>query len=86
MQGPDGRRALARLEDHADHSGLHAHAWCDGKEIPFGGPSMDPPSRLPRTRTPHRRAGMLWTQETFWVMACRTFGLVGADVDQGALL
>lgn len=85
LQGSDGRRALARWEEHADHAGIHAHAWCDGRPVPSGALSLDAPVRLPATRRHHRRTGLLWTKDSFWVAACRRFGVIGESVNQGRL-
>ena len=66
LQDGDARRVIARLEEHADHSGLHSHAWCSGAEPPAGAQSMEAPVRVPATRSHHRRSGVVWTRERFW--------------------
>ena len=86
LQDGDARRLITRLEEHADHTGLHAHGWCNGVGPPTGAASMDAPIRLPTTRSRHRRSGMVWTRERFWNVACRTFRVTGPASDQGELL
>jgi hypothetical protein len=65
-------RLLARIEDHASHAGLHAHAHC-GDILPAHGPaSINAPVRRPVSR-PYRRTAQGRSADAFWAQACVIF-------------
>jgi hypothetical protein len=79
-------RVLARIEDHASHPGLHAHAHC-GDTLPDPGPaSVNAPTRRP-SRRPCRRTAQGRAADAFWAQACTIFriGQPPAIARQGAL-
>lgn len=67
--------AVARLECHGSHPGLHVHSNCISKSLPDGGKSLDMEVRLPVAKDHHRRR-LEWTRETFWATAKRAFKVV----------
>ena len=68
----DQWRLLARIEDHASHAGLHAHAHC-GDVLPDPGPaSVNAPVRRPIGR-PSRRTAQGRSADAFWAQACTIY-------------
>lgn len=87
LEDGDRRAVIERWEHHGGHKpdGIHSHSWCAEPRPPFGPSSIDAPRRLPGARNRHRRAGHTWSKESFWVAACRRFGIELAEVAQGEL-
>lgn len=67
-----GASAVSRFEDHASHSGLHAHAHCGRSGVEIGATSLDFLARIPAKGERHRRRAA-WTKRTFWEAAKRFF-------------
>jgi hypothetical protein len=51
----------------------------------MGAASIDAPTQIPGTRSRHRRSGVSWSKETFWIAACRRFKIDLPEIDQDAL-
>jgi len=79
-----GRAVIERWEYHGAHSidGLHSHSWCATAGAPIGPQSIDAPVRLPGSRSRHRRCGITWSKEAFWIAACRHFAVQLSEIDQ----
>ncbi len=66
-------RLLARLEDHANHLGLHMHAHCGGVLPEPGALSIDAPVKRPNGICRRRAQGD--TLDMFWTKACGMFNI-----------
>lgn len=82
-----GRSVLVRWEHHGAHApdGIHSHSWCAEPQPPVGPASIDAPRRLPGPQSYHRRSGIIWSKETFWIDSCRRYGIALAELRQGQL-
>ncbi len=81
------RSVIERWEHHGGHNpdGIHSHTWCAERHAPMGAASIDAPTQIPGTRSRHRRSGVSWSKETFWIAACRRFKIDLPEIDQDAL-
>jgi hypothetical protein len=81
------RSVIERWEHHGAHTpdGIHSHSWCAETNPPFGPSSIDAPHRIPGPRSRHRRSGLTWSKETFWIAACRRYGIELPAINQGQL-
>jgi hypothetical protein len=87
LEDDQRRSVIERWEYHGGHTpdGIHSHSWCAEPRPPVGPSSIDAPRRLPGTRSRHRRSGMTWSKETFWIAACRRFAIALPAVNQDEL-
>jgi len=88
LEDDERRFVIERWEHHGGHTpdGIHSHTWCQVPKPPFNAASIEAPRRLPGMRAYHRRAGRIWSKETFWFAACRRFAIDDASVHQGQLI
>ncbi len=82
------RSVIERWEYHGAHKldGVHSHSWCATASVPTGPQSINAPVRLPGPRNHHRRSGIIWSKEKFWIAACRRFAVDLADINQGVMV
>lgn len=73
--GDDGpASAVARLEYHGSHPGLHAHADCRRGGVESGTASLDDLERFPKAGAgSHHRRQRGWSENGFWEAAKRFF-------------
>ena len=88
LEDDQKRFVIERWEYHGAHApdGIHSHSWCAESRPPHGPSSIEAPRRLPGPRRFHRRTGIVWSKETFWVAACRRFRVELPEIDQGELI
>lgn len=81
------RSVIERWEYHGAHTpdGIHSHSWCAEARPAAGPSSIDAPRRLPGPRSRHRRSGLTWSKETFWIAACRRFAIALPEINQSEL-
>jgi len=87
LEDDQRRSVIERWEYHGAHTpdGIHSHSWCAEARPPTGPSSIDTPRRLPGPRSRHRRSGLTWSKETFWIAACRRFAVTLPEIDQSEM-
>ncbi len=77
-----GAKAVARFEQHATHTGFHAHASCFQKNSAYGTDSLNMNERYPNSGSFHRRH-LIWSKEKFHDLVLKKFNVVNITQDLG---